>query len=425
MSKGDEIFQLAKEIEFFPRSLIGDGVRQTLEHFKKILPQIEIHSLPSGSMVGDWTIPNEWKIYDAWIETPDGCRICEYAEDPLHVVFYSEPIDKVVSKEELMSHLHTHPLPDAIPYVTSYYHEYWGFCLSKEMLESLPDGDYRVYISSEKLAGSLNFAELIIPGINDEEILLTSYVCHPYTANNELSGPCLLIKIAEELCKKQELKNSYRIALFPETIGSIAYISERREALKNIVFGNVLSCVGDEGAFSYLPSKEGNSAMDRIIENLAKSENMTINLYGWDERGSDERQFNWPTVNLPTSCFSKTKFHEYPEYHSNLDRLGTVVTSEGLDQSYRFYMMLINCLEYNQPYISKTLGEPFLSKHNLYPRFVSPEGRNPSRDLMNILSFCDGFNKPIDIAEKCGLSILTVIEQLINLSEKGLVSEKS
>ena len=426
MTPGDEIFALAKEIEFFPRSLIGEGVRQTLQSFKNKLPDLKIDSIPTGTSYGDWTVPMEWKIKQAWIETPDGTRIADYSKDPLHVVYYSCPVDRVISREELVSRIHSHALPYAVPYVTSYYEDsYWGFCLSQDDVDKLEPGNYQVFIDAEFVTGQLDFAELFLPGTSSKEILLSSYICHPYMANNELSGPCLLVYLASYLSSLSQRQYSYRLGWFPETIGSIAYIHERFEALRNIEFGSVLSCVGDEGPVSYLPSLSGNMLMDRIVQNLKKYSFDEIRLHTWDQRGSDERQFNWPTVNVPTSCFSKTKFHEYKEYHSNADRLGTLVTPAGLDQSFTFFKQLISCFENSCAYKSTTLGEPFLSKYGLYPGVSEFNARHSSRDVTNVLSFCDGTNLPVDIADKLSLPVTTVVEILQQVRLYGLIEAGS
>jgi aminopeptidase-like protein len=177
---GDSIYDFVKQIFPICRSIMGDGNRQTLSLIREQIP-IQIHEVPTGYTAYDWEVPKEWKINDAYVLSPGGQKIIDFKKNNLHVVNYSIPVDMEIDLSELQEHLHsTAKLPDAIPYVTSYYDRKWGFCLSETQRESLVDGKYKVYIDSDHVDGSLSYGELIIPGETDEEIFLTSYICHPF-----------------------------------------------------------------------------------------------------------------------------------------------------------------------------------------------------------------------------------------------------
>ena len=253
---GDEIYKFAKELWPINRSITGDGVRQTLERIKFHLPKLEIKSVPSGTPVFDWTIPREWSVNEAYIMSPSGVKICDFSVNNLNLLGYSIPFEGEVKLDELKDHLYTLPeRPDAIPYITSYYKERWGFCLSQNQYNQLEDGTYYVKIDTKLFDGVLNYAELILDGESSKEVFISTYVCHPSMANNELSGPTVVTYLAKWLCDIKQLDYTYRIVFIPETIGSITYLSLNHEYMKkNVISGFNVSCVGDDRAYSYLPS---------------------------------------------------------------------------------------------------------------------------------------------------------------------------
>jgi aminopeptidase-like protein len=422
---GEEIYKLAQRLWPIPRSITGDGVRETLNILREHIPNLIVKEVQSGDRVFDWVVPREWKIQNAYIITPSGEKICDFKKCNLHVIGYSMPIDKIVSLDELEEHLYSIPdQPDAVPYITSYYKERWGFCISHNERMTLVSGDYRVFIDSKLFTGSLTYGEMIVPGLSAEEVMLSSYICHPSMANNELSGPCVLTYLAKNLQKQNHLKYTYRIVLIPETIGSIIYLSKNLDHLKkHVVAGFNISCVGDERGYSYLPSRHGNTLSDKVAKHVLKNISPTWKCYSWSDRGSDERQYCAPGVDLPIASIMRTKYGEYSEYHTSLDDLNQVVTAKGLQGGYNAIWLAIQSLELNCYPRVNVLCEPQLGKRGLYPTLSTKSSTAQVRIMMDLLTWSDGTKDIIDIAEIIGCSaweLNTVLEQLVSV---GVISK--
>jgi aminopeptidase-like protein len=410
-SAGEEMMSLATELWPLNRSLTGQGVRDTLEILKRELPDLQMRSIPSSEPVFDWITPQEWGITEGYIITPDGKRICDYLENNLHVVGYSAPMDAVMSLEQLQGHLHSLPdQPNAIPYVTSYYRQTWGFCLTQELRDSLLGGEYRVVIKSQLFEGHLNYAELLIKGKTDKELFFSTYVCHPSMANNELSGPVLAVQLAK-LVSKLDPYYSYRFIFIPETIGSLVYMSRNLSDMKErMLAGYVLTCVGDERVFSYVPSRSGSSVADKQALLVADKLGLPLKKYKWLDRGSDERQYCAPGADLPVCSIIRSKYGEYPEYHTSLDTLGEVVTAKGLSETFDFYKELILVTE-NQRYPKAVaIGEPQLGRRGLYPNLSIKGTYSDVKVMMDLISLADGTRSMEELALEVGASLGTILK---------------
>jgi aminopeptidase-like protein len=346
---GNRIHDFAKRLWPINRSITGEGVRETLRIIKEEVPDLEITEVPSGTRVFDWEIPKEWRVKQAYIITPSGKKICDFNSNNLHLVGYSCPINIRLNLSDLQEHLHSLPnQPNAIPYITSYYKERWGFCLTHEERQILEDGEYEVFIDSQHFDGSLTYGELFVKGDSSKEVFISTYICHPSMANNELSGPCVSTFLAKQIKILKHLRYSYRFVFIPETIGSITYLSRNIDHLKRNVFaGFNVSCVGDNRDYSYLPSRHGETISDRVAQHVLSHICPTYKRYTWCDRGSDERQYCSPGVDLPIASIMRTKYGEYDEYHTSLDDLTKVVTSEGLDGGYHALWKAIEALEKN------------------------------------------------------------------------------
>lgn len=420
---GDWCYSLAEELWGIPRSLTGEGVRATLKILQRELPNLEIHSVASGSTAFDWDVPEEWNIREAYIEDNSGKRIVDFAINNLHILGYSVPVDTVISLDELQNHLYSIPdQPDAIPYVTSYYTRRWGFCVSDNLRKSLSSGKYRAFIDSDFKNGVLNYGELIIPGETEEEIFLSTYICHPSMANNELSGPVVTAALVKWLISQPALRYTYRVVFVPETIGSLVYMSRNLDTMRaRIRAGFNVTCVGDDRCYSFLPSRAGNTISDKVAIHVLKHIEGNFRQYTWLDRGSDERQYCAPGADLPVATIMRSKYGEYPEYHTSLDTLGGVVTSGGLAGGFGALKAAITILEKDFTPLVTTIGEPQLGKRGLYPDLSQKGSANHVRDMMNMISYCDGRRSLFEIAELLGLSFHTLLEAAARLLEERIL----
>jgi len=410
--------------DLFPinRSLTGDGVRKTLGYLSKLIPGMNIHSVKSGTRAFDWVVPDEWSIDEAYIEDSEGDRILDFKNNNLHVVGYSIAVDKWLELDELENYLHSLPeQPNAIPYVTSYYSRTWGFCLKHSQREKLKSGRYHVVIKSEIFTGEMNYAEVIIPGRESQEVLLSTYICHPSMANNELSGPVVTSALVQWLKEQTDLKYTYRILFLPETIGSIYYLSRHYKSLqKKVIAGYVITCVGDERCFSFVPSKNGNTLSDRVAKHVLNHVSPDYKKYTFLDRGSDERQYCSSGIDLPIASIMRSKYHVYPEYHTSLDNLD-FVTQSGLEGSLNVYQKVITCIEGNHVIKSTTLCEPQLGKYGLYPKFTTKDSMHDIKIMMNLITYADGFNSLLDVADLIGSPLWELKPILDDLVDKGLI----
>jgi len=419
----NQIYNLAKKLWPINRSITGDGVRKTLSIIKEKIPELKIFEIPSGTEVFDWTVPKEWKVRDAYIITPDGEKICQFKKNNLHLVGYSSPINLKIPLSKLQDHLYSLPnQPDAIPYITSYYEKRWGFCITHDERQSLTDGDYQVYIDTELFDGSLSYGEILIKGQTSEEIFISTYICHPSMANNELSGPCVTTFLAKKLKEFKKLKYSYRLIFIPETIGSITYLSQNIEHLKqNVVAGFNVTCVGDDRDYSYLPSRKGNTLSDQIAKHVLKHICPTFKSYKWADRGSDERQYCAPNVDLPIASIMRTKYGMYDEYHTSLDDLINVVTAKGLEGGFNALWKAIEALERNSYPKVTILCEPQLGKRDLYPALLTEHTNSKVMQMLNLITWSDGAHSLIDIAELCDSPIWELYPIVKKLEDHKLI----
>ena len=418
--------QLASELWPITRSITGPGVRKTLEILKQEIPELCVQSIPSGTKCFDWTIPDEWSITDAFIEDKSGNRIVDFQNNNLHVVGYSIPVDEWLELEELQSHLHSLPdQPDAIPYVTSYYSRRWGFCMTETQRRSLRQARYHAVIRSELKPGVLNYGEVILAGETDKEILLSTYICHPSMANNELSGPVVTAAMTSWLRSLVHRKFTYRIVFIPETIGSIAYLSLHLAQMKSkTVAGYVVTCIGDDRTYSFLPSRMGNSLADcaatHVLGHLAPG----YKKYSFLDRGSDERQYCSPGVDLPVASVMRSKYAEYPEYHTSLDDLN-LVTASGLGGGFLAYKRILECIEGDCYPRVTVLCEPQLGKRELYPTLSTKKSSEQVRVMMNLITYSDGRLSLLEIAERIGQPMWELLPIVERLSGLGLLEKKT
>ncbi len=417
MNVGQRMYDMAARLFPICRSITGDGFRQSLEIIRETVPGISVSEVPSGTQVFDWTVPREWNIRGGWIRNMKGETIIDFKDCNLHVLGYSVPVHQTVSREELLEHVYTQPeQPDWIPYVTSYYKERWGFCMSEHQKQMLTDEKYEVCIDSTLEDGSLTYGELILPGETADEIFFSTYLCHPSMANNELSGPCVqteLIRYVESLPRR---KYTYRFVFIPETIGSITYLSRNLTVMQqHVKAGFVLSCVGDDRTYSMVSTKYEDTLADRVLRNILQFHAPAYHRYSFIQRGSDERQYGSAGVDLPVCAFCRSKYSEFPEYHTSADDL-SLISPEGLQGAYEVMVKVINALEHNAHYRMTCPCEPQLGKRGLYPTISQKGSYDAVRSMQHFIAYADGRNDLIGISD-----ILQIpVDHLIPIKEELL-----
>ncbi len=423
MDEGKKMYEFCKEIFPLNRSITGDAVRETFRIIQSHIPdiKIEMHEVESGTKVLDWTVPDEWNCDEAYLEGPDGERIVDMKDSNLHLLGYSLPTDITLPLEEMKEHIYyLEDQPTVFPYVTSYYSPRWGFSMSYEQYKTLKPGNYHAVIKSELKPGSLTYGEMYFPGETEDEIFISSYTCHPSMADNECSGPAVITALARHLADMPKHHYSYRLVLAPETIGALTYISRNLDHLKKYVKAAFnLTCVGDDRTYSIVHSRYADTYADRILTNVLRHSGNKFDEYPYTKRGSDERQYQAPGVDVPMVCFCRSKYHIYPEYHTSADNLD-LISPEGLQGSLDVMKKCIDLIEYNKKYRTTTLGEPQLGKRGLVPTMSSKETYQQTLALKDILAYADGTNDLIGISDIIEQPVDLLIPLVDKLLECGL-----
>jgi aminopeptidase-like protein len=405
---GKAMMALVEELFPICRSITGNGVRQTLAILQRHIP-LEVKEVPSGIPVLDWIVPPEWNIRGAYVAREDGTRIVDFSANNLHVVQYSQPIDAWMPLAELRPHLHTLPdKPDWIPYRTSYYREYWGFCLTHRQLSGLADGLYRVVIDSDLTPGHLSYGELLIPGETEDNVLFSCHICHPSLANDNLSGIAVSTMLARHV-QTLRPRYSYRFLFIPGTIGSLTWLARNEDKVERIAHGLVLSCLGDTGGMTYKRSRRGNTAIDRIVAHVLFHDTGPHRIKPFIPYGYDERQYCSPGFDLPVGCLMRTPNGEYPEYHSSADNL-SLLHPESLAHSFAVLKRIVAVIEGDSVYRSRNpKGEPQLGRRGLYAAMGGQRSADYDQmALLWVLNLADGRHSLLDVAERAGMSFGTI-----------------
>jgi aminopeptidase-like protein len=422
---GVAMHALVQELYPICRSITGDGFRRTLARLKEEIP-LEVHEVASGTAVFDWTVPREWNIRDAYVKNSGGERVIDFRRHNLHVVGYSVPVRARMSLAQLRPHLHTLPdQPDLIPYRTSYYEEAWGFCLPHRQLEQMADGEYEVCIDSTLEDGHLTYGECMLKGASAQEVLISSHACHPSLANDNLSGVTVATFLARHLARLP-LRYSYRFLFIPGTIGSIAWLSLNEDHARAIRHGLVLTCLGDRGDFTYKKSRRGNSDIDAAVRHILQHSGRQYTLEQFSPYGYDERQYCSPAFDLPVGCLMRSKYGQFPEYHTSADN-PDFVDPAALADSLQTILSVFNVLEHNRAYMNlNPKCEPQLGKRGLYSVMGGTNLKQQQMAMLWVLNLSDGAWSLLDIAERSGLPfevIYRAAELLLHRDLLGPVPE--
>jgi aminopeptidase-like protein len=418
-SIGEASFALAAKLYPICRSITGDGVRATLNHLRQHLP-IDVHEVPTGTRVFDWTIPREWNVRDAYIKNAAGERVVDFRSSNLHVVSYSMPVHDWLPLATLKKHIFTLPdQPNLIPYRTSYYAERWGFCMAYNRLMELEDGPYEVCIDATLQDGALSYGEYLHRGETDAEFLFSAHICHPSLANDNCSGLALLTLLAERL-GSVKTRYSYRFLFAPGTIGAIAWLARNEQTIDRIRHGLIVSCVGDAGGPTYKKSRRGDSAIDRAMMHVLRGMAPSATIVDFSPYGYDERQYCSPGFNLPVGLFQRSQFGTFPQYHTSGDNLDFIRPAY-LAASYRIICAALDVVESDcRPRNTMPMCEPQLGRRGLYSA-VGGQGPGNSLALLWVLNLSDGTNSLLDMAERAKMPFAIIVEAANRLGQSGLL----
>jgi aminopeptidase-like protein len=409
-SAGEDAYTLIERLYPLCRSITGDGTRETLDIIGQKIA-LERTELATGTQVFDWKVPKEWNIKDAYIISPQGEKIVDFKQLNLHVTGYSIPVNNTFSKDELLPHLHSLPkYPNWVPYTYSYHNETWGFSISHNQLQALPEGDYQVVVDSELTDGHLSYAEYLIPGLCEQEFLIYAHICHPSLCNDNLSGMAIATELAKYLNKQSPLNFSYRFVFAPTTIGSISWLSQNQDKLNNIKAGLVIAVAGDSGKLTYKKSRQENSFINQLAMSSLQISGKPFDILDFSPFGYDERQFCSPGIDLPIGRLTRTPNGCYPEYHTSADNLD-IVKPEYLADTMEAYLDIIELFENNRTFKNtQPFGEPHLGRHGLYKKSGAYNIQNNTLAILWVLNQSDGKNSLLDIVHRSKLTYSEILE---------------
>ena len=420
---GRRMHRLIERLYPICRSITGDGMRQSLRIAQEQLPALELHEVPTGTQVYDWTVPKEWNFHAARIRNSRGEVVVDAARNNLHVVNYSVPVHARMSLAELRPHLHSLPgKPDWVPYRTTYYEENWGFCLTHRQLESLRDDEYEVLIDTTLADGHLTYGELVLPGQTEDQVLLSCHSCHPSLCNDNLSGMSLMVELAQHLQAMPNRRYTYRFLFIPGTIGSITWLSRNEATVGRIRHGLVVTCVGDAGAMTYKKSRRGDATIDRAVQHVLKHRGQPYEVLEFSPWGYDERQYCSPGFDLPVGSLMRTPNGKFEQYHTSADDLD-FVRPAALADSLAAYAAVLDVLENDRRYINLTPRcEPQLGRRGLYdPPAECADVQAYRMAMLWVLNLSDGNHGLLDIAERANLPFARVCEAARRLHDHGLL----
>ncbi len=422
---GEAMHQLMAELYPICRSITGDGVRESLRRLQKQIP-LTIHEVPTGTQVFDWTVPREWNVRDAYVKNANGDKVIDFQQSNLHLLNYSMPVQQKMTLAALKPHLFSLPeQPTLVPYRTSYYQENWGFCVSDDLLQSLAEGEYEVYIDTSLADGHLSYGEYYLPGESAEEVLISCHSCHPALCNDNLSGLALSTFLARHL-QTQPRRYSYRFLFIPGTIGSITWLSLHEAQTAKIKHGLVVACVGDPGHAHYKRSRQGNAEIDRAVVHVLQQAGQPYEILDFSPYGYDERQYCSPGFNLPVGSLTRTPHGRFPQYHTSADNLD-FVQPEYLADSLALYSAVCDLLENNRRYLNTNPKcEPQLGRRGLYSLFGGKKATKLDElAMLWVLNLSDGHHSLLDIAEKSGLPFTQINKVAVILRQHGLLAESA
>jgi len=412
------MMKLINDLWLKRRDIVSDGFSESLKYISKIIP-LKIHKIPTGTKCWTWTVPKKWSVKDAYVADLDGKKMLDLKDNPLHIVSYSLPVDKIVSKKELLEHLHTNKeRPDAIPFEFKYYQKGWGLCVQHNKLKKFAKNKYKVFIDSKFEKGNLEVGDYTIKGKTDKTIVLVAHLCHPGQVNDDLTGISVLVDIAKEMSKKDNYY-TYKFLIVPETIGSIAYLSQNEYIIPKIEYGIFLEMLGNDNVHALQLSNQGNTRLDRIARYVIKRKLKNFNEGAFRTIvANDEMVFNGPGVNIPMISISR---YPYPEYHTSDDN-PDIVSEQRLKESKDLILEILDIIDKDFMPKRQFKGPIFLSGYGLWVDWR--ENLELNQNIEKIMLNLEGQKSVFDIAEELNMKFEDVLGFINKLKKAKLVYEK-
>jgi len=402
------------------RSLMGEGYRRSIDLLRERLP-LEVLEIPTGTKLGSWAVPPEWRVRDAWVEDESGRRLFGYRESPFHLWHYSAPFEGVLSRDELLGHVATSDLcPDGIPLVVTYYRRTWGFSVTAKQQSELTGDRYRVVVDTEFVDGSLTIGWLDLPGDGPKTILLDAVLSSPSLANN-MSGVVVAVTLAELLMRQERRRLGYRLFLTPETIGPIALFHFAPDLLADVVAGCTFVNLGDSGDFHYRQSRPGDTVVDRAVRHVLRQLGSGT-AEPFDVRTGtcgNEKAYNSLGIEIPVGSLRRSHLGAYPEYDTSRDDMSQVEAG-ALFQSLQVAWAAVQTIERDVILRHRFDGEPFLTGYGLFPKIANVQDRLAWDYLMG---FSTGDLTTVEIADRGGFAVDALDQPVRLMLEKGLLEE--
>ncbi len=421
------------------RTLASDEMDEALRIVGESMPaesNYKIETYAPGTPVWTWKVPECYVVHEAYLETEDGQRIVDFTQNPLHLVSYSLPVDKTLTWEELEPHLYfNEKRPWATPWIFKYYQRDWGFCLPKNQFDQLDRGlKYHAVIDVEfrtdplkgfRVSDAVIHPKYFSPlpereglGVMAEmgELLISSHLCHPMQANDDLAGTVTAIEVAHRLAENPLPPGSMSVRFWfgPETIGTIAYLAQHEDLIPQLKGGIFVEMTGNQSEIAIHRSRQSDHLLDRVTDYVLRSTPHVTREFA-AHPANDERVINGPGVNVP--CISVNRW-PYDEYHTTDDNLD-IISEEMLQGAADLIEQIVRV--YASNYIPKRTfrGPVFLSGHGLWVDWR--ENWELNRAIEKIMMRFEGQHTIFDIAEEVGLDYWVVRDYVEKFRAKGFV----
>jgi len=392
----------------------------------------QIHEFPSSAELNGWRIPESWHVEHAFIRS-HGELIYDGTTSPLGVMALSTSFQGTVSADVLKQHLYYSDLdPNAVPYhCQQIYRENprtWGLCVPKSLFDSLDASTYEIDLVTKSQPGTMKVLEALLPGRSSDCVLLNAHNCHPFQANDDMSGVAVGIEVMRRLANVPDRKYSYRLVVAPELIGTVFWLDAIAGVAETLKHSIMLKSVGNDAELRLQESFTGSAEIDRIAHHVFKQHYDTYDSGAFRTvYGNDETVFEAPGYEIPSISLTRWPF---ASYHTDGDIPAALSEARLLDTVETVVAICLN-LERNIKARRKFKGLVCLSnpRYGLYQPYYDPSLRDgPALEddkrwnlLMNCLPrYLDGATSLLDAAEKHDLPLSAIYDYVMQWVDRGL-----